>query len=332
MNENLVKIALENGGSIHPIIIPAELTNGTGTFNPSIFNDNGKLYVNVRHCQVTIFHSEKGIYEHEWGPLCYLHPENDITLTTTNYFCELNDDLTMKKVHKVDFTKLNQPPKWEFVGLEDCRVFRWEGKLYLCGVRRDTTTNGQGRMEMSEIELTDDGVKEVSRFRIPTPGSGTDVHFGSYCEKNWMPVIDVPYHFIKWCSPVDLVKVDIVEKTTSSTLSKTTVPFQRDQRGGSQVIPFGNDGEHICVTHEVNLFNSENGKKDATYRHKILRFTKDWEVAACSETFNFMNAEIEFCAGLAEYGNDYLITFGVTDNAAYILRCPKHIIEKMING
>lgn len=329
---NFVKYILENGGSIHPIIIPAGLTNGTGTFNPSIYNDNGKLYVNVRHCQVTIFHSEKGIYEHEWGPLSYLNPENDITLTTTNFFCELNTDLSIKSIHKVDFSKFNTQPKWEFIGLEDCRVFRWDGKLYICGVRRDTTTNGQGRMELSEIEFTDDGIVEVSRFRIPTPGSGTDVNAGSYCEKNWMPIVDRPYHFVKWCNPVEVVKAIPEDKICVTTdLSKRILPFEKDQRGGSQVIPFG-DGEHICITHEVNLFQSENGKKDATYRHKFVRFDKNWEISSYSESFDFMGAEIEFCAGLTEYEDNYLITFGVTDNAAYILRCPKHIIEKQIYG
>lgn len=333
MDNNFVKLVLENGGSIHPLIIPSELTNGTGTFNPSIYNDNGKLFVNIRHCQVTIFHSEKGIYEHQWGPLAYLNPENDITLTTTNYFCELNDDLTMKKIHKVDFSNFNEKPKWEFIGLEDCRVFRWDGKLYLCGVRRDTTTNGQGRMELSEIELTDDGVKEISRFRIPVPNAGTDVNAISYCEKNWMPIIDKPYHFIKWCSPVDVVKAHIDTKTcTTEILSKSIINFGKDQRGGSQVIPFGNDGDHICITHEVDLFKSENGNKDATYRHKFIRFDKNWEVVSYSNSFSFMNAEIEFCAGLAEFGDDYLITFGVTDNAAYVLRCPKSLIEKNIYG
>ena len=36
---NFVKLALENGGTIKPLIIPSELTNGTGLCNPSIFVD-----------------------------------------------------------------------------------------------------------------------------------------------------------------------------------------------------------------------------------------------------------------------------------------------------
>ena len=47
----------------------------------------------------------------------------------------------------------------DFVGLEDSRIFRWEGDLYISGVRRDTTENGQGRMELSKIEVTEDAVR-----------------------------------------------------------------------------------------------------------------------------------------------------------------------------
>lgn len=331
--DNLVKTVLNGGGSIHPLIIPAHLTNGTGTFNPSIYNDNGKLVMNMRHCQVTLFHSEKGIYKHEWGPLAYLNPENDITLTTTNYFCELNDQLAITKIHKVDFSTFDTPPIWEFRGLEDARVFRWDGKLYLCGVRRDTTTNGQGRMELCEVQLTDTGFKEVSRFRIPVPGAGTDVHAGSYCEKNWMPILDKPYHFVKWCNPVEIVKADPETKTCSTVFLSDRMMLAKEQRGGSQLIPV-EDG-YICITHEVDFYfgyRNENNQKNATYRHRILKFNKNLEILNCSDLFSFMNAEIEFCAGLAEHGDDYLITFGVTDNAAYILRCPKYIIKNMING
>jgi hypothetical protein len=323
--KNFVSQVLDAGGSITPLIIPAEFTNGTGTFNPSIYNDNGKLYMNIRHCQVTIYHSEKNVFEHQWGPLCYMNPENDITLTTTNYFCEINDNLMIEKFHKVDFSKFNQKPIWEFIGLEDCRVFRWENKLYLCGVRRDTTPNGQGRMEMSEIEINENGVKEISRFRIPAPGPDD-----SYCEKNWMPVIDMPYHFVKWCNPTEVVRVDPLNKTCHQIYHGPWVSQNLDFRGGSQVIPFGD--HHICLTHQTYLFRSEQDKKNATYRHSFVVWDKDWKVVKYGNPFPFLDVQIEFCAGMCEYNGDILITFGIQDNAAYLLRCPKQFIKDYIYG
>ena len=45
-----------------------------------------------------------------------------------------------------------------------------------------------------------------------------------------------------------------------------------------------------------------------------------------------MDADVEFSIGMAEYKDDYLITFGFQDNAAYLLRAPKTTIEEFING
>lgn len=323
--KNFVSRVIESGGSITPLIIPSEFTKGTGLFNPSIYNDNGELILNLRHCQYTIYHAENNKFEHQYGPLVYLNPENDITLTTTNYFCRIGEDMKISKVQRVDTSKLDVTPIWEFVGLEDARLVRWEDKLYMSGVRRDTTTNGVGRMELSEIEVTDESVKEVTRFRIPAPPP--DI---SYCEKNWMPVTDMPYHYVKWCNPTEVVKVDPVNKTCETVfLGKDTVPKNYDFRGGSQVIPFGE--YRLALSHTVNLFKSEAGRKNATYRHAFIVWDKDWNVVKYGDQFDFMGGEVEFSCGMTEYEDSILITFGFQDNAAYLLKMSKKFLEDYIN-
>jgi len=319
----LVKFVLNNGGSIHPLILPAKDTNGTGTFNPSIYNDNGKLLMNIRHCQVTIYHSERNKFEHEWGPLSYLNPENDITLTTTNFFCELDSNLNITKHTKVDFSKFDVPPLWEFRGLEDGRVIRWDGKLYLCGVRRDTTTNGVGRMELSEIEITHNAVKEVSRYRIPTPGN-----IETYCEKNWMPIVDQPFHYVKWCNPTEVVKVDPENNATTQVFHGSFASRNFDIRGGSHVIPIGD--HYVALCHESRLFKSEQGRKNAVYRHLFVVWDKNWNVVRYTEPVSFMNTWIEFAAGMCEYKGDILISFGIQDNAAFLLRVPMNTFTKIV--
>jgi hypothetical protein len=322
---HLAKAALDAGGKIQPLIIPSELTNGTGLFNPSIYNDNGKLYFNLRHCQYTLYSAELGIHEHPYGPLLYFNPENDLTLTTTNYFGELNDDLTIKWFHKVDTSKLDIPPVWEFVGLEDARIVKWDNKIYISGVRRDTKTNGEGRMELSELEISENTVREVSRFRIPAPFKDD-----SYCEKNWMPIIDKPYHYWKWCNPVEIVKADPINKTCEQVYLGNEYFFNSDQRGSGQIIPF-EDG-YLMLIHETFLHSSELGKKNGTYRHRFIHWSKDYRVISKSEIFSFLDAKIEFAAGLAEQGNDLIITFGFQDNAAYVIRLPKMVVKDMLNA
>ena len=40
--DNFAKYVLDSGGSVHPLIIPASETGGTGLMNPSIFLDNNE--------------------------------------------------------------------------------------------------------------------------------------------------------------------------------------------------------------------------------------------------------------------------------------------------
>ena len=321
---SFAKIALNNGGSIHSLIIPNELTNGTGIMNPSIFIDNGKILVNIRHVNYTFYHSEKKLFQHQWGPLTYVHPENDMHLRTTNFYCELDANFNITKYTPIDTTRFDVEPLWEFVGLEDARIFRWNEKLYVSGVRRDLDTIGTGRMELCEIVPDGDKMVEISRFRIPPPND-----LNSYCEKNWMPILDKPYHYVKWSNPTEVVKVDPDNQTSQTVSLSDFVPLPRDLRGGSQVIPWKD--HYLTITHEVDLFNSEVGRKDARYMHRIILWDKNFKIVKYSKEFSIMGGDVEFCVGLTEYGKDFLITFGFQDNVAYLLKFPQYIIEDMLN-
>jgi predicted GH43/DUF377 family glycosyl hydrolase len=321
---NFVKLALENGGSIHPLILPHEELKGPSITNPSIYNDNGRILVNLRNINYTLYHSEKQKFEHPWGPLVYIHPENDWRLRTWNYLCEMDENMRIKSYHRIDTSSFPDKELWDFVGLEDCRIVRWDGKLYVSGVRRDLDAVGTGRMELSEIELTDSHAKEISQFRIPTP-----VDKNSYCEKNWMPVKDMPYHYVKWTNGTEVVRVNPETKTCEQVCIKNWQNLGcGDLRGGSQVIQMGE--YRVCVSHETFLYSSEAGRKDGTYRHRFVVWDKDWNIVKVSPEFYFMGAKIEFCCGMDTYQNDLLITFGFQDNAAYLLRVPQQTVNDFI--
>lgn len=322
MNSNFVKTVIDAGGSIHPIIIPASETNGTGLMNPSIFNDNGRLILNLRHVNYTLYHAEgEQLFINRWGPLAYLNPENDLHLRTTNFFCEIDNNLQVTSFTKIDTSKLDVEPIWEFVGLEDGRLTRWNNKLYLSGVRRDTTPNGEGRMEMSELEIQDGNVSEISRSRIQPP-----VDLTSYCEKNWMAVTDMPNHFVKWTNPTEVVEADPVTGKSIQRFVKQGIGPHQNLRGNSQVIPY--KGKRICVIHEVDLFNNKLKQKDGKYTHRFVVWDMDWNIEYVSEPFSFMDGEIEFACGIAEWNGDIIVSFGFQDNAAYLLKIPQTFFDE----
>lgn len=317
---NLCQLALQNGGSVNYLILPSTTTEGLGLTNPSLLFIDGHYVLNLRHVQYALYHSEnEQKYQTPWGPLAYLNPEDDVTLRTTNYLCQLDPNtLAIDKFQKVDTSKLDVTPVWEFIGLEDARVVFWKDNLYLTGVRRDTKPDGEGRIELS---LIDTGSIETERYRIEPP-----TH--SYCEKNWMPILDMPFHYVKWTNPTEIVKVN-PKKGTSETIYivEQDVTFPRDIRGGSQVITYGD--YYVALTHEVDLWFNEQGKKDAHYYHRFIVWDKEWKIVHYSPEFKFMTGNIEFSCGLAYDGDSFIIPFGFQDSTAFILKLPITVFNEI---
>jgi hypothetical protein len=321
---------LASKGQLIPLLVPLPKEAGLGPSltNPSVLTDRktGSVWVNLRNLNYILYHSEHNNFEHPWGPIVYLHPESEHKLKTINVLCKMNPDLSGVEWHSViDTSKCDVEPMWEFHGLEDGRLVEWEGKIYLCGVRRDTTPNGVGRMELSELVVDEQArnVAEVFRYRIPIPGPNPDA---SYCEKNWVPILDRPYEFVKWSNPTEVVRVYPSGEPTITTHLGQFIPnaSHHDWRGGSQLLLI--DGVYVHIVHETNLYFTELKRKDATYRHRILlRDPHTLKVVGKSEPFSFMGGKVEFCCGLAPHPTDpshCLITFGFQDNAAYLLNIP----------
>jgi hypothetical protein len=300
---------------------------GPSLSNPTIFvSEENEIFVGLRNLNYVLYHSEGGQFEHGWGPLCYLHQENDQRLVTNNIICSLDSNFSIMSHDLIDTSFLDETPLWEFVGLEDGRLVGWDGKLFLSGVRRDTTMNGVGRMELSEIVSKKDKVIERSRVRIPAPGLDN-----SYCEKNWMPVLDRKYTYVKWTNPTEVAEFDPATGTCKTVILTDHKPFgTSDLRGGSQVIPLG--GYYLALVHEVYMYSSEAGRKNADYKHRFVVWNQDFELLEVSDAFKFMNAKIEFCCGLAECQDKLLITFGFQDNAAYLLGMPKQLLGRFLKS
>lgn len=324
---NLVHKSVSQGGKLAPLILPYNASQGMGTMNPSIFiDDDGDILVNLRLVNYTLYHSEHDQrFFSPWGPLSYLHPEKDQRLVTTNYLCRLDKDLNIINYTKVDYSALDVPPIWEFVGQEDCRITQWDGDYYLIGVRRDTTPNGQGRMEYSKIELdkTNWTAKEVQRIRIPPP-----IDVNSYCEKNWAPILDMPYHFVKWSMPTEVVWANPNESECEQVLTRSTPSVPIDQRGGTNVVSWGD--YYIAFTHEVKLWRNYLNQKDSIYRHRMIVWDKEFNFVGLSKSFAFMDTPIEFCVGAAIRNGKLLLSFGVQDNAAFVLEVPKKIVNGLV--
>lgn len=328
MIENFCKYCILQGAEIFPLNVSADDSAHLGICNPSIFDDGDKVYVSLRNVNYMLFNNINKKFQTYYGEMVYTTPDDDAHLRTRNYLAEY--DLatnSIKSYNLIDTSDFDIEPVWDFIGHEDIRLVRWNGKLYATGCRRDVKENGESRMELSELDPITG--KELSRVRIKAPGDNT-----SYCEKNWMPILDMPFHYMKWTNPTEVVKVDPITGDCESLFVKeqdnNIINTYRALRGSSQVIPYKNG--YIALLHEVDLYLNELERKECQYYMKWVVFDKDFNITETSDEFKFLNFSIEFTNGLMYKDNHFYIPFSIMDNVSFIIKVPEHIVMNFIHN
>lgn len=320
MYRNFVKYCLANNAFIQPLAFDAKLAGHTGICNPSALLDtDGRVKMVLRNVNYAMFKNEDEAFINDaYGPLCYITPDSYNRLATRNFIMTADGNVT-----EVNTKALDKEPQWDFVGLEDARIVRWNGKLYLTGVRRDVDDKGTGRMELSELD--ENTFVEVRRVRIEAPKGFED----SYCEKNWMPILDMPFHYVRWCDPLQIVKVDPETGTSEIVIEKEPKIGCEGTRGSSQVIPVGCN--RMAIVHDCQLWLNEKGEKtQSKYTERFIVWDMYWNVVQVSEPFNFADFEIEFTNGLAYVDGKFCIPFALQDNLSFMLVVGKDTVNRFI--
>lgn len=326
MIENFCKYCILQGGEIFPLNVSSEDSAKLGICNPSIFDDGKNVYVSLRNVNYMLYDNKNTRYQTYFGEFVYATPDDDVHLRTRNYLAKYNiKENCIDSYNLIDTSDFDVEPVWEFVGHEDIRLVKWKGKLYATGCRRDVKPNGESRMELCEIDPKTG--QELSRVRIKAPGDNK-----SYCEKNWVPVLDKPFHYIKWTNPTELVKVNPKTGDCESLFVKdqdqNILKTNRALRGSSQLVPY-KDG-YIALMHEVDLVLNELERKECQYYMKWIVFDKDFNITAASDEFKFLNCSIEFTNGLMHRDGVFYIPFSIMDNVSFMLKVPEHIVDNFI--
>ena len=145
-----------------------------------------------------------------------------------------------------------------------------------------------------------------------------------------MPILDRPFQYVKWTSPTEVVKADSKKGTSQQLYVKEGIKSPTDQRGGSQVLKWGD--YYIAFTHEVVLYKNYLKQKDGTYRHRLCVWDETFELVGLSDSFSFLDGKIEFVCGAAVVGENLVVTFGFQDNCAFLLEIPKDSVNNMIEA
>lgn len=333
MHGDFIKMCLTHGGLIHSLEVPNNGNDVIGLCNPSVLVEDGVVKLIVRNVNYVLWASSNERHMASlYGPLYYITPDNDNHLRTTNYIGTINTNGSVE-YKLIDTSKFDWEPQWEFVGHEDMRLVRWDGKLYGTGVQRDWNPTGVGRMHLSELDEVTGA--EVSRVRVSDPENPD-----SYCEKNWMPIADMPYHYVKWYNPLKIVKVDpvtgdselvLVKEYEQGTeyLTNPNLTTNGGTRGSSQVVRWGD--YRIAITHLCHLELNEKGEKtNAYYYEQFVVWDLDWNIVRITEPFKFAGFNVEFTNGLAYSDGTFYIPFSLQDNTAFMLTVGEDIVRDFV--
>lgn len=100
-------------------------------------------------------------------------------------------------------------------------------------------------------------------------------------------------------------------------------------RGGSGLI-LQEDGTYLAVLHDADVVINEPNHYIKDYGHYFARFDSDGTLIELTDSFIFRNHGIEYAAGLVEYGEELLVSFGIKDRASALARVPKkNVVEAL---
>lgn len=285
--------------------------------NPSILYDNGLFYINLRATNYTLVGKPtKCVPRYTVGGS--FHTQNIIGTTTDPMVSPVNwKPVVESKTHKVYSDK---------IGLEDCRLVKWKGQMYLSGTRRDFNDGGMGRIMLSSInEDTRDNCWYESGYNI-LQGTRND---NNYCEKNHQPILDKPLCYVASTTPVFVYRANLNTNRIEPIKGNTMMAGCEAVgciRGSSQIIPY--NGMYYSIVHNSKVDNT----KQHHYFHYLATFDKDFKLVHISEPFKFEGEIIEFCCGMCivpgeeEYLTNMYISYSLMDSKPSIMEIPLPMI------
>ena len=171
------------------------------------------------------------------------------------------------------------------LGLEDPRIFEWNGELYFSG---DIPFNLIGKKQKNAFVNIETGEHSVLRDPLERNMS-----------KNWMPYIDGEnLNFITDIFPTRILDA----KTKECKVYNENLDYKTFVSCGPRVIEI--DGYKTSIVH---------GKVQGSYWHSIIQWDNNWKVRI-SEPFYFNKPGIEFSTGYEVHKNKVYFTYSEYDD------------------
>jgi hypothetical protein len=230
----------------------------------------------------------------------WLHPNGaywikdpDSYIRTHNFCSQLDSESLLP----VEFKEMNEHLSGlhcsggHIYGLEDIRLYERGGEVYYIATSINYSGLGKNRMIKGRYDI-DRGLILSSEVLVPPDPN-------SWCEKNWIPLVDYgnkedEYFIYKW-NPFEIGVLKQFENSDRKQLVIDTVwqhnaPLFSNIRGSTPLVEV--DEGFLCVVH----FSYEGGPRN--YFHMLVLLEKvTMKPLKYSEFFVFNNMSVEFCIG-----------------------------------
>ncbi len=279
---DLPPIAEESGERYHPM-------------NPSILKTGNGYRVVCR----SVNYTQKGAKEFETiDPTGYFNTRNFL-LEYTKQFQLLSQNEIVENLVR------SRLPFCNVLGLEDPRIFEFQGATWFTCTTRDNTSDGVPRVSLCKIG-SDAEVETMVLLHGPDP---------MRCEKNWLPFIkDEALRIIYSYDPFTIYQPDLETGECKLDLRYEPTWDLTQFRGSAGPIPF--DNGYLVLVHEVVHF------PDYTrcYLHRFVYLDHRFFAMNISKPFTFLHQGVEFCGSMTlnHEGTHLILALGIEDNKAYL--------------
>ena len=253
--------------------------------NPSVIATENGYECTVRGLNYDL---EKANHEYIFYYGSYSVPFPD----TQNYHAVLDDDLNIQHYWFLEDRHL-RTNVFSLEGIEDLRLFDWKGERYAIGnaINYPSSCASTTLMKLEGNILRLEGI-----FSSPTKAK---------TEKNWMPFVQGDTLCFLYTPNGQLLTY-----TNELTLSRVDSDNELPNWSGSSCV-MERGGKYYAVIHK---------REKSRYTHKLVEYDLEGKLLWQSSEFNFEQFGVEFCAGMAFKGDDIVLSYGVSDKKAVLLK------------
>jgi hypothetical protein len=196
----------------------------------------------------------------------------------------------------------NLPPPYPVSGFEDARLYWRHGRWHLLTNVRDR--DERGIAQQATLRLNQNTVVGMTLLEP-----------AQHDEKNWMPIGN-GREAVRSCNPL----IVLVCGARGEGRFGVSPHIARSFRGGSQLVPMDDPDRQLAIIHEPVNFAEPPVR---VYQHRFVEFDA-WmpRITRISRPFMFHKRGIEFAAGLAIVGEELIVSYGVDDAEAWLMKLP----------